>query len=1804
MPGNNLTNTVTLRFDVTGEERAIQATRNLGDNAASAARGFSSMQKGLGGFVGAYAGAAATFFALQQGFSALKESAKLEQSVQGTKTLASAIGQSGDTILSQIKLITRGQLTLKDAAESANLALASGFNTDQIQRLTTIATKASIALGRDLGDSFSRLVKGSAKLEPELLDELGLFTRIEPAVQAYAAQIGKSEKFLTNFERRQAFVNAVMEEGERKFNALSLSTSTPISSLEKLAASIYDIGLAIGGVLAHSFQPFADFISGSFANSLSAVGLIASLAFAKAGQVFSGFLHNSAQGITEWNNKRQAAIRDSSGISKAVSEKLGVLSTGYNHAVSGTVDKNKTEYIKALADGITLKDSELKELRLRTQHNMASQEEIISKIAIRSKLDPSILLGAVKSFRGSDFQDFREHIGNRMVLDGLRSSASGHNIVSNKDLANLNAAGWSFIQDKRMSTTVDDHVAAQGKLGAAYSFTSSALSKTVSGISTAIDVMSRWTGRILFVITLVELFGSLLLKMTGLTPVFDTLVKGLADIGANMFGLTKNAESFKNTMSSIADIKLGDQFKRVGLSNTATPTFEGIFGISSDQSQDELKKNLETIITKAYKSIKTPEVRDEYGILIQEAEFNTDNYVNTLQKEIDKLRELVPLNDSAVRAKRAMIGALQDLQKLNPGALDIVKRVSLTTGISQAELARNLSHFKNITATDKGVGLTLPAGGKIFLEDEAILKKRQDLIRRTYTSQGKAAEGNTRADEMGEVTSVQEKIIALSSKRLDLEKYMSESAMVTQEGLAQQESALINLNGELEKQIVLLNVRAKLEGEDNTKYQSALETLALEKEKNRQILIQSRNTGVVLVRHDQLLKTFSAEMNIIQEINGYLNANGTLAAQQQDIRKNQLADLEATASLADKFNEKSTGAEKSAFLRGQAALKIMAGMFIKHTEDVTTLNNEFSKQAEHITGEYLITLLNIKKVISEGLVVEYQFRIKNLELTKEASIQQAEIASRARVIALQQAEIELHSNTNRLNAQKELLELGMKLRDSQVAYNQAVREGMTLVRDKPINLLSEVYNAFPDLSTDQQKREIKITLDENKLRDFQSSVREQIDVINKNTADKNQQFEIEKSIAANQFKLAQNQAAQDNERINLEVRKIDEQLTFMREERGIREKIWNEQKELLKIETDIAKSRIEMEKAVKEAEFTILDRRVDLLSIEGKMLEKHVVDIAKVFAQQNAIAVIGTPLDPLQHLPEYQNEADPQKQLKLLADHFSKPFEAEVQSRSGATASSLSSLKDSYALIKENTRKNFASGLELQDKQLDLKLKTMNEEYNLYVRSSVAQEQYQKGLKANLESERGLAGARVEDAANTYKETLKKIDLEKKNTGIVSETNKQKLLNDEMSMRFELERAKKLNELANNPFFQFMVDLGGIVKKDFTKGLQDLNEAFITGTLTMENFKAGLKDFARTLVMDIEKALVQRVIINPITDFAQEQLGKITKDLFGLDMGKPKLESTIDMSAPGGPAIRVSIPGMTIGNTPIGSPGVVGIGASAKVPEVPTAEAYGLWASETPDKRMGAYSSVASASEASAPSEIAAAAKAETDKASSSWKTFTSDFKNYGIALTGSFASIIASGGNFKNAMIGVFASLFAQIARNMISGGISAGIPGLGGLFSGIGAGFSNIAGGGSWSSAAAGVGSTVPDYVAAGGAAFASGGLVRKMSTGGSIYGLASGGTGIPFGRDTVPTWLEPGEFVMRKSAVENIGLSRLNRMNNHGMGTGDVQVNVTNMGTAQDVEGKPKVKWNGQKMIVDIIVKDLDNNGPIRQSLRGAL
>ena len=290
-------NKITKDLDGVGKstERLGRNQTRLAQASASAGRSFAAQSAGLGGVVGVYAAAAANVFAITAAFTALNRAAQFATIISGTEQLANAVGSSANEVISSLKNITEGQLSIVEAATQANLALSAGFNVDQIEELGEVALKSSRALGRNLTDAFQRITRGAIKLEPELLDEIGIFTRIEPAVEAYAASLNKSASQLTQFERRQAFVNQVIKDGQAAFQDIEDSGKSTQEVFESLVANFSDLAIVATKFVADSLVPLASFLDQNLGNRIVLLGAVGTLVF---GRLRESLGQLATQGLT------------------------------------------------------------------------------------------------------------------------------------------------------------------------------------------------------------------------------------------------------------------------------------------------------------------------------------------------------------------------------------------------------------------------------------------------------------------------------------------------------------------------------------------------------------------------------------------------------------------------------------------------------------------------------------------------------------------------------------------------------------------------------------------------------------------------------------------------------------------------------------------------------------------------------------------------------------------------------------------------------------------------------------------------------------------------------------------------------------------------------------------------------------------------------------------------------------------------------------------------------------------------------------------------------------------------------------------------------------------------------------------------------------------------------------------------------------------------------------------------------------------------------------------------------------------
>jgi hypothetical protein len=250
---------------------SVEADRNIKGVAgasSNASKNFSKMSQGMGGLVGAYAALAAQIFAISAAFNFLKSAGDLKVLEAGQKAYAANTGIAMRVLANDIIAATEAQITFQDASQAAAIGTAAGLSPQQLNKFGKAAKDLSLTLGRDVTDSFNRLIRGVTKAEPELLDELGIILRLKDAQEEYGEIIGKSADQLTQFEKTQAVANKVLRETEK------VAGNAP----EGIVNQYNQLGKAFDDVLI-TVKRLTDYIAGPLATVLSASPELAIVSF-------------------------------------------------------------------------------------------------------------------------------------------------------------------------------------------------------------------------------------------------------------------------------------------------------------------------------------------------------------------------------------------------------------------------------------------------------------------------------------------------------------------------------------------------------------------------------------------------------------------------------------------------------------------------------------------------------------------------------------------------------------------------------------------------------------------------------------------------------------------------------------------------------------------------------------------------------------------------------------------------------------------------------------------------------------------------------------------------------------------------------------------------------------------------------------------------------------------------------------------------------------------------------------------------------------------------------------------------------------------------------------------------------------------------------------------------------------------------------------------------------------------------------------------------------------------------------------
>lgn len=451
-----------------GDYYSTQAKGIIGT--ANSSKSFSKLAQTIGegnsGLVGAYATLAANAFAVSAAFNALKDASQAEAVMKGLEVQGARLGLTLTSTAKEVEELARGQLSLTEAMQATAQASATGFSSESIKELTTVAQNASIALGRNMGDSMDRLIKGTSKLEPELLDELGIMVKLEEATTRYALETGKTAASLTSFERRQAFLNAVLEEGQTKFGGLSeevrpdpyVQLGAAFNNLTKETLGFINNTLGVSSIV--SF--LADNTTALIAVIVMFAGTISRQLVPSLYQVSEATLRaKAAIELKMQAQKKQVALT----LKQAAAErKVAAESVASKVEVSGSPERVK-KYVQALKEGTAVEGQ--REAALRSLNGALGGHEralnrIVDQTSVEAKSKQAIITqlteqkAALQNLTTADLNhanvvsNSQEKLNNlRLQSQGLRYQSFAQTVRANA----IEAAGEGRLRDAYTAST-------------------------------------------------------------------------------------------------------------------------------------------------------------------------------------------------------------------------------------------------------------------------------------------------------------------------------------------------------------------------------------------------------------------------------------------------------------------------------------------------------------------------------------------------------------------------------------------------------------------------------------------------------------------------------------------------------------------------------------------------------------------------------------------------------------------------------------------------------------------------------------------------------------------------------------------------------------------------------------------------------------------------------------------------------------------------------------------------------------------------------------------------------------------------------------------------------------------------------------------------------------------------------------------------------------------------------------------------------------------------------------------------------
>lgn len=191
------------------------------------------------------------------------EGAQLVRLKDSSRELAASFGADMDSIVASLKRASNNTVEDDDAMLMANRAMMLGVSTssEQLGQLMQVAASRGRAMGQSAGEAFAGLSEGIGRLSGRMLMANGIVLDSDAVFDAYAKSVGRSKDTLTETEKRQAMLNAVLKEYLPAIQAAGGLTDDAASKYERFKVATKEAGDGLKESFGVAMAPVAQYLT-------------------------------------------------------------------------------------------------------------------------------------------------------------------------------------------------------------------------------------------------------------------------------------------------------------------------------------------------------------------------------------------------------------------------------------------------------------------------------------------------------------------------------------------------------------------------------------------------------------------------------------------------------------------------------------------------------------------------------------------------------------------------------------------------------------------------------------------------------------------------------------------------------------------------------------------------------------------------------------------------------------------------------------------------------------------------------------------------------------------------------------------------------------------------------------------------------------------------------------------------------------------------------------------------------------------------------------------------------------------------------------------------------------------------------------------------------------------------------------------------------------------------------------------------------------------------------------------------------